>query len=104
AVSRISINAPTADVVNVGDLLYVPTTMPDRGLLSRDDQKPVQVLADPVYVQGLDGQRHLAHPGALFDGTRSYNFEDMRNGLMQVDFQLRNQGQNMYYTDDNSSE
>lgn len=98
------INAPSADVVNIADLLFVPTMMIDRGLLAADDVHPAQVLADPVVVTGLDGQQHTAHPGALFDGSRSYNFEDVRNGLMQLDFFLKQASQQVYYTDDVSPE
>jgi YVTN family beta-propeller protein len=92
------------DIVNINDLLYVPTTMPDRGLLSKDQPLPTQVLANPVVVQGLDNQPHVAHPGAMFDSTRSYNFEDVRNGLMQLDYQLGASLSFVYYTDDVSSE
>ena len=101
--ARIAIGAPSVDVVNIADVLYVPTTMIDRGLLAVDDQHPVQVLAPPVLMTGLDGQRHQVHPGAMFDGSRSYNFEDVRNGLMQLNFQLTNTPRT-YYTDDVSSE
>jgi len=100
---RVGINAPSADIVNIADLLFVPTTMPDRGLLASDDLHPQQVLAPPVSVRGIDGAQHLANPGSLFDSTRSYNFEDVRNGLMQLDFNLH-QTQQVYYTDDVSSE
>jgi cytochrome c peroxidase len=107
---RISINAPSADVVNIADLLYVPTTMPDRGFLAGDDSHPLQVVTPPLNLTGVDGKSHLAHPGSLFDNSRSYNFEDVRNGLYQLDFQLMqtpqtNQAQvDVYYTDDVSSE
>lgn len=107
---RISINAPSADVVNIQDLLYVPTLMPDRGFLAQDDSHPLQVVTPPLTLTGVDGKPHLSHPGSLFDNTRSYNFEDVRNGLWQLDFRLQqtptsNQTQiDVYYTDDNSSE
>ena len=76
----------------------------------RDEPHPQQVIAPAVSVQGIDGNRYVVHPGALFDSTRSYNFEDVRNGLYQLDFALQqtpvtNQAQvDVYYTDDNSSE
>jgi len=108
---RISINAPSADVVNIQDLLFVPTVMPDRGYLATNDSVPQQVAAAPLQLMGIDGQSHLAHPGALFDNTKAYNFEDLRNGLYQLDFNLAqvpqtNQAQtsNVYYTDDISPE
>jgi DNA-binding beta-propeller fold protein YncE len=104
AVSRIALGGPTIDVVQVADSVFVPTTMRDRGLLARDEPvTPQQVVANPVVVPGLDGQSHQAHPGALFDGTRSYNFEDVRNGIFAVDFLLANDDA-AYFTDDVSSE
>jgi cytochrome c peroxidase len=54
-------------------------------------------------VAGLDGASHVAHPGALYDGTRASNFEDMRNGTFTVDAQLTT-GAPVYYTDDISAE
>jgi DNA-binding beta-propeller fold protein YncE len=101
---RIAINAPSADIVNIGDLVYVPTTMIDRGLLADGDQKPLEVVAGPVVVRGLDGKSQIAHPGAMFDRSRGYNFEDIRNGLLQLDFQLRDAAQAVYFTDNNSGE
>ena len=102
--ARIAINAPAADVVNINDLLFVPTLTIDRGLLSNDLPVPQQVNAPPVSVKGLDGNQHIAHPGAMFDRTRSYNFEDLRNGLMQLDSNLASNSNSFYYTDDVSSE
>jgi cytochrome c peroxidase len=107
---RITIGAPSADVVNIQDLLYVPTTMPDRGFIAFDDQMPQQVFANPVTVTGIDNQPHIVHPGSLTDNTKAYNFEDVRNGLYQLDFRLAqtpktNQtATNVYYTDDISPE
>jgi len=58
-----------------------------------------------VRVTGLDGQTHVANPGAIFDTTNAYNFEDLRNGLQQVDFTLDpGSSNNFYYTDDVSPE
>src|SRR5262249_47335444 len=59
---RISINARSADVVNIQDLLYVPTTMPDRGFLAQDDSPPLQVVTPPLTLTGVDGKPPLAHP------------------------------------------
>ncbi len=56
-------------------------------------------------VTGLDNQSHVANPGALFDNTESYNFEDTRSGLQQLDFLLgTGSANNFYYTDNVSSE
>jgi DNA-binding beta-propeller fold protein YncE len=102
AVRRIGLGSPAVDVVQINDAVIVPTTMPDRGLLPRDQPAPPQVLAAPVIVQGEAGATHLAHPGALFDGTRAYNFEDVRNGVFVVDAGLTRAP--TYFTDDVSPE
>lgn len=95
--------APTVDAVRAGQHLYVPTLMPDRGLLARGEpMASAFVQAAPLRVSGLDGALHVAHPGALFDGTRSYNFEDVRSGLFELEPGLG--GAALYYTDDVSAE
>jgi mono/diheme cytochrome c family protein len=57
-----------------------------------------------VVVTGADGAPHEAHPGALFDDTRSYNFEDVRNGVLSVNFLLPASPRAVYFTDDVSPE
>ncbi|HTJ42571.1 MAG TPA: cytochrome c peroxidase [Kofleriaceae bacterium] len=104
AVKRIAINAPVPDVVQANDILIVPTTTVDRGLPDGRDQQPSQIVAAPAIVKGLDGQSHVAHPGSLFDTTKAYNFEDLRNGLLTVDAQLNPGLTPQYYTDDISPE
>src|SRR5262249_10885510 len=99
---KLDTGAPTADVVAVNDLVLVATTMPDRGLLAANEVHPPDVLAPPVSVAGLDGAPHQAHPGAQFDHTRSYGFEDVRNGIHQLDVDLAQEP--IYYTDDVSAE
>src|SRR5262249_37469010 len=69
AATRIAINAPVPDIVQVNDIVLVPTTTVDRGLPDGGDQQPTQIVAPPVQVTGLDGAQHVAHPGAQFDGT-----------------------------------
>src|SRR5262249_41448770 len=54
-VKRIAVNGPVPDVVQVNDILIVPTTTVDRGLPDRADQTPQQISAGPVSVKGLDG-------------------------------------------------
>lgn len=100
---RIAVNAPSIDIVQIGSSVFVPTTMPDRGLLSAEQPAPNAVQAAPARVTGLDGQSHEAHPGALFDRTRSYNFEDIRNGLFRIDYLLDDPAPE-YFTDDISAE
>jgi cytochrome c peroxidase/DNA-binding beta-propeller fold protein YncE len=103
-VKRIALNAPAPDVVQINDILLVPTTTVDRGLPDRADQAPSQIVAGPVQVKGLDGSQHVAHPGAIFDGTKAYNFEDLRNGLVTLDAKLGTTTPPVYFTDDISSE
>jgi Di-haem cytochrome c peroxidase len=104
SVKRIAINGPVPDVVQANDILLVPTTTLDRGLPDRADQTPQQISAAPVIVKGLDGSQQIAHPGTLHDGTKSYNFEDLRNGMLTVDAQLNPATQPTYFTDDISPE
>jgi DNA-binding beta-propeller fold protein YncE len=101
---RIAINAPVPDVVQANDILIVPTTTVDRGLPDRSDPRPTQITAPPVSITGIDGNKHVAHPGALFDQTKAYNFEDLRNGILTVDAQLSPASQPTYFTDDISPE
>jgi DNA-binding beta-propeller fold protein YncE len=101
---RIAINAPVPDVVQANDILIVPTTTIDRGLPDRADPRPQQIIANAAQVTGLDGAKHIAHPGALFDTTKAYNFEDLRNGMLTVDAQLNTGTQPTYFTDDISPE
>ncbi len=104
AVARVALGSPSVDAVQIGDSVFVPTLMPDRGLLSREEPVvPQQVLAPPSVVTGLDGQPHEAHPGSLFDGTRAYNFDDTRNGLFALSFLLTGSAP-VYFTDDISPE
>ncbi|HEU4726258.1 MAG TPA: cytochrome c peroxidase [Kofleriaceae bacterium] len=102
-VKRIAINGPVPDVVQANDLLLIPTTTIDRGLPNKTDPLPTQISAAPVSVKGLDGNQHIAHPGAMFDNTRAYNFEDLRNGLIAISAQL-NTSNLQYFTDDISPE
>jgi hypothetical protein len=103
-VKRIAVNGPVPDVVQVNDVLLVPTTTLDRGLPDRADQTPQQISAAPVSVKGLDGGQQIAHPGTLHDGTKAYNFEDLRNGMLTVDAQLSPATPPVYFTDDISPE
>ncbi len=104
AVRRIAINAPVSDVIQANDILIVPTTTIDRGLPDGRDQQPTQIVAGAVRVTGMDGAQHIAHPGALFDNTKAYNFEDLRNGLLTVDAQLNGGAPPVYFTDSVSAE
>ena len=98
--NRIALNAPTADVIQIADKVYVPTTTPFRGLLNGNAAAiPDDVDGNPVHVPGMDGQLHEVHPGALFDQTDSYSFEDVRNGVFIVNQNLS--GTPAYQTDDN---
>ena len=97
---RIALNAVSADVVQIADKVYVPTTTPFRGLINGNSGAiPEDVNAAPVMVTGVDGNQHEAHPGALFDGTDSYNFSDLRDGVFIINQNLT--GTPVYETNDN---
>jgi DNA-binding beta-propeller fold protein YncE len=97
-VKTIAITGPVPDVVQAFDALIVPTASIDRGFPDRQDAVPPPIQAAPVLVDG-----HVVHPGAQFDGTKAYNFEDLRNGLMTIDATL-NTPKPTYFTDDISPE
>jgi DNA-binding beta-propeller fold protein YncE len=100
---NISINAPSIDIIQVADKVYVPTTTPFRGLASANAAViPGELEGDPIEVTGLDGNTHVAHPGALFDDTNSYHFEDVRSGVVQINSNLS--GSPDYHTDDNDAD
>ncbi len=102
-VRTVALNAPTTDVVEIDDKVYVPTTTPFRGLPSNNASAiPDDIDFGPAEVTGVDGETHDAHPGSLFDQTDSYNFEDLRNGVFQINNTL--QGGNDYHTDDNEAD
>jgi DNA-binding beta-propeller fold protein YncE len=103
-VRRIAVKGPVPDIAQANDVLIVPTTTIDRGLPAREDQLPQQIAASPAIVTGLDGQSHVAHPGALFDTTKAYNFEDLRNGMLTLDAQLTQGAAPVYFTDSVSRE
>ena len=98
----IEVGGPALDAIELADSVLVATTTRDRGLLSRDEDAPAAVQADPILVEGLDGEPSEAHPGAQLDGTHAYGFEDVRNGLLQLDQDLGTEV--LYYTDDVSRE
>jgi hypothetical protein len=104
SVRRITFKAPAVDVVQANDVLLIPTTTADRGLPDRNDQMPEQLSAQPVMVSGIDHNQHLAHPGAMTDTTKAYNFEDLRNGIFVIDAQLNSGSTPTYFTDDISAE
>jgi len=97
-VKTIAVQGPVPDVVQANDVLLVPTATIDRGYPARADATPTQIQAAPVQING-----HVVHPGAQFDNTRAYNFEDLRNGLMTLDANLSNPTPT-YFTDDISPE
>jgi cytochrome c peroxidase len=103
SVTRVAFNGPVPDVAQAFNVLLLPTTTIDRGLPDRNGQVPQQAQAQPVSVAGLDGNQHIAHPGAQVDGTKAYNFEDLRNGLMTVNANL-GAGSLQFFTDDISPE
>ncbi|MEO7731313.1 MAG: cytochrome c peroxidase, partial [Kofleriaceae bacterium] len=103
--TRTAVKGPIPIVVQANDILVMGTTTLDRGYPSRQEaqanQVPTQILAPPFESTGIDGAKHVTHPGAQFDNTKAMNFEDLRNGLLTMDLQLRSP---QYYTDDISAE
>jgi|GEM_PF-2158369 len=103
--TRTSVLAPVPIAVQANDILLMGTTMIDRGYPSlqefNSNQVPTQIQALPLEQTGLDGQKHVTHPGQQFDNTRAMNFEDIRNGMLTMDLNLRAP---QYYTDDVSAE
>ena len=101
-VGPIEVGGPALDTLELDESSYVLTTTRDRGLLSRDQPVPDAVDAAPVVVTGLDGEPTEVHPGAQLDGTRAYGFEDVRNGVLELDRERMTEAR--YYTDDISPE
>jgi DNA-binding beta-propeller fold protein YncE len=101
---RVTFKAPIPDVAQANDILLLATTTTDRGEPFRDEPRSPLIDAAPAVVTGLDGASHVAHPGAIYDGTRASNFEDMRNGAFTADVQLTTGSAPVYYTDDISAE
>ena len=99
---HVSLNAPTLGVVEIDDKVYVPTTTPFRGLPSASGVIPDDLDFGPADVIGVDGEVHEGHPGSLFDQTDSYNFEDLRSGVAQLNNTL--QGGIDYHTDNNEAD
>jgi DNA-binding beta-propeller fold protein YncE len=104
-INRVELGAPAIDVVQVEDRLFVPTTTPYRGLLSESVPAPSDVQAGPIAVTGMDGQSHELHPGARFDGTASYDVEELRSGIFQLAVGGDGIGDEiLYVTDDNDAD
>jgi DNA-binding beta-propeller fold protein YncE/cytochrome c peroxidase len=101
-IARAELGAPSLDVVQVGARLYVPTTTPHRGLLQQGAPVSDAVLAAPIAREGVDGQSREIHPGARFDGTASYDVEDLRSGVFALD--VDDLGVESYVTDDNDAD
>ncbi|GAB4557626.1 MAG: hypothetical protein Tsb0020_01930 [Haliangiales bacterium] len=81
----------TQDIVPIVDKVYIATTTIQRGYLEQR-QVPDDVDEGELRLPGLNNVTDTAHLGAQFDETASYNFEDARNTIMQLDLDL---GQNI---------
>jgi DNA-binding beta-propeller fold protein YncE len=103
-IERVELGAPAIDVVQVGAKLFVPTTTPHRGLLQQGAPTAGDVQAAPVTVTGVDGQPHEVHPGARFDATASYDVEDLRSGIFQLEVGDDIEDEIRYVTDDNDAD
>jgi DNA-binding beta-propeller fold protein YncE/cytochrome c peroxidase len=102
ATKRINFTSHTGEVTQINNKLYWGTGPAARGLPAQDEVPNIQTNAPAVRVTGLDNQPHIAHPGAQFDDTNAYNFEDVRNGVYQLDLNadLGDPKQAIYFTDD----
>ncbi len=90
--------APTMDAVTINDKTFIATTTPYRGYPNDEAQIPEDIQTSPI--EDADG--NVVHPGAQFDDTDSYNFEDVRNGIFEIDRDLGNR--EAYMTDDNEAD
>jgi len=99
SVRKVTFNCPAVDVVQVNDVVFVPTTTCDRGLPANDEAMPAAQAATPMIVNG-----QVVHPGSMQDTTKAYNFEDLRNGILTLDAQLPQGAVPLYQTDDISVE
>ncbi|ACY14459.1 hypothetical protein [Haliangium ochraceum] len=98
-----SLNAPTLDAVQVNTHVFVATETPFRGLISNNSSSlPSVIDQDEREVRGLDGEQHVVHPGSLFDQTDSYNFEDLRDGIFQINNNLS--GSPDYHTNEQEAD
>jgi DNA-binding beta-propeller fold protein YncE len=106
SVVKTNMGSHTGDVIPVNDKIFVPTMSADRGYSLKNQRVPASSLANPVILTTASGPA-VAHPGSQFDDTVAYNFEDVRNGLYQLNANLkpeRNQNGVFYFTDDNTPE
>ena len=97
-VEKVQFRAPTMDAVTINDKTFIATTTPYRGYPSDDAQIPEDIQTSPI--EDEDG--NVVHPGATFDETDSYNFEDIHNGIFEIDRDLGNR--EAYMTDDNDAD
>ncbi|WP_233104132.1 YncE family protein [Haliangium ochraceum] len=98
-----SLNAPTLDAVQINTHVFVATETPFRGLISSNSSSlPSVIDQDEREVRGLDDEPHVVHPGSLFDQTDSYNFEDLRDGIFQINNNLS--GSPDYHTNEQEAD
>jgi len=102
--SRVAFGAPVVDGVNIANSIFAGTTMDQRGLPQFTEQLPNQVRANPFSITGLDGASAVAHPGSLRDNTFGNNFEDIANGMYDINALLPANDTPIYFTDNNSPE
>ena len=78
-----ALDGPAIGLVDAQQSAFVLTTTIHRGFPSTDEQN---ILPGEVTQPGpieIDGQ--VVHPGARFNDTVTYNFEDLRNQIVQID-------------------
>ncbi len=77
------LDGPAIALVDAEQSAFVLTTTIHRGFPSDDEEN---ILPSEVTQPGpieIDGQ--VVHPGAKFNDTTTYNFEDLRNQIVQID-------------------
>jgi DNA-binding beta-propeller fold protein YncE len=108
-VERVSLGAPAVDVLPMEGRLFVPTTTPHRGLLQEGAPTATELQAGPIEVRDTSGDAYEIHPGAQFDGTASYDVEDLRSGIFELSIDAGGGAggigdQILYVTDDNDAD
>jgi hypothetical protein len=93
------IGAPSVDIIEIQNEVFVSTTMPDRGLAADNDTIPDVFTQDGPENDPETGAE--SHQGPLRDRTLAYNFEDVKSGITQLEADLQEFDvfQQTYFTD-----
>jgi hypothetical protein len=93
------VGAPSVDIIEIQNEVFVSTTMPDRGLVADNDQVPDVFTQDGPEQDPETGAE--SHQGPLRDRTLASNFEDVKSGITQLEADLQETDifQQTYFTD-----